>query len=292
MNRPKILTLYFAVGFVGLFLFFAPQNLFAAQLILKNVTNTVAGDGTTIIEARIDPQSERLNVVEGAINFQGAITDKLSVAVETGGSVLTIWPTVPKFLSNEKSIRFVGGVPGGFDHEGLLFRIRLFATVSGDITISLPQGAVYLNDGKGTKEPVSVQSVILHLDKQDPNTISTSSPDNIPPYFDSVEIGQDPNSYDGKSFVSFHATDDISGVARYEVTEGSSTTEITDGVYVFKDQDRKVPVLITAYDQVGNSQTTEIPARFNKTKDVILVLIFVVILLAVLLYGFKKIIKK
>jgi hypothetical protein len=283
---------YFALGVIGFCILLMPRSAFAAELIFKVVPNIAAGDGATIIEARIDPQSKDLNVVEGVINFQGAIADKLSVDVETGGSVLTLWPTPPNYLPSEKNIRFTGGVPMGFDREGLLFRMRLFSSTSGSVMISWAGGSAYLNDGKGTKEGISAQPISISLTQQNTGTVSTSSPDNIPPHFDTVEIGRDPNVYDGKYFVSFHAIDDISGVARYEVKEGQSVTTVTDGVYIFRDQARQTPVTISAYDQAGNSKTIEIPSRFDWTKSAILVLLFAVILFIVLRYGYKKIIKK
>ncbi len=273
-------------------MFFVPHNLFAAQLIFQTISNETVGDGTVVVDVRIDPQSENLNVVEGVINFKGNATDKLSVDIETGGSLLTIWPTSPSYDPSGKSIHFTGGVPGGFNQEGSLFRLKLSSSISGKMTISWAGGSVYLNDGKGTKEAVSAQSVDINLTEQNAGSVSTSSSDTTPPTFDTVEIGHDPNSYDGKYFISFHATDDISGVARYEVKEGSTITEVTNGVYVFRDQTRKTSVSITAYDQAGNSKTVEVSPRFDWTKDVILILIFVGILFSVLLYAYKKFFKK
>lgn len=288
----KIFSSYLIVGVVGLFILLTPQNIFAAQLTFKVVPNSVAGDGATVVEVRIDPQSKNLNVVEGEINFQGTASEKLSVEVETGGSVLTLWPTPSEYLPSEKTIRFTGGVPRGFNKEGLLFRVRLFSTLSGDIAISWIGGRAYLNDGMGTEEPLSARSITINLDEQSPDAIGRSSTDIEPPYFESTEIGQDPSVYDGLYFISFHATDDISGVERYEVKEGQTVTSVTDGIYVFKDQDRKTSITITAYDQAGNSKTIEISPRFGWVKNGILILLLVIILFVVFRYGYKKIIKK
>jgi len=288
----RILFLYLALGVTGLFVILMPQNVFAAELIFKLIPNNTVNDGATIIEARIDPQSKVLNVVEGIINFQGAIIDKLSVEVETGGSVLTLWPTPPQYLSGEKVIRFTGGRPNGFNHEGLLFRIRLASSLSGNAIISWISGTAYLNDGKGTQETISSRSITISLDKQNPDMIAKSSLDSAPPYFDITEIGRDPDVYDGKYFVSFHAIDDISGVERYEVKEGQTVTNVADGIYVFKDQDRKTAITITAYDKAGNSKTIEIPRKFDWVKYVIIILLLVIILSVAWRYGYKKIIKK
>lgn len=292
MNIHKIFLSYLAVGMVGLCILLMPHSAFAAQLIFQTIPNNVVGDETTIVDVRVDPQSENLNVVEGTISFQGTATDKLSVDVETGGSVLTLWPTSPSYDPSGKSIRFTGGVPGGFDQEGSLFRLRLSSSISGNVMISWAGGSVYLNDGKGTKEAISAQPVNINLKEQSAGSINISSSDTTPPSFDTVEIGHDPNSYDGKYFISFHATDDVSGVARYEVKEGQTLTNVDNGVYVFRDQDRKIPVTVTAYDRAGNSKTVIISARFDWTKSAIIILLSVGILFVVLLYAYKKFIKK
>lgn len=148
----------------GLFILLMPQNAFAVQLIFKAVPNNTTNDKATIIEVRIDPQSKRLNVVEGAIEFSGTASDNLSIQVENGQSILPIWPTPPQYDTDKKSIIFTGGVPNGFDIEGLLFRLRISPSVSGNLNISYA-GNAYLNDGKGTKEVVSSKPLEISVDK-------------------------------------------------------------------------------------------------------------------------------
>lgn len=288
----KSLALSLKLSVVGLLIWLAPQNVSAAELYFKVVPNTSGNDRATIVEARVDPQGKKLNVVEGIVNFQGDIVDKLSVAVETGGSVLTMWPTSPVYSTSDHAIRFAGGVPAGFTAESLLFRLRLFSSVTGNTTISWIGGTVYLNDGQGTKEPVSARSLSINLNEEVPQAISKTSPDTTPPTFDSVDVGQDPSVHDGKYFISFHATDDTSGIARYEIKEGDNATSVTDGVYVFKDQNRSTPVTIIAYDQAGNSQEIKIPVRYDWRKNVIIISLAIIVLLVVIIYVYKKKIKK
>ena len=226
--------------------------------------------------------------MEGIVKFDGSIADVLSVDIETGGSILTLWPTVPKYISGEKVIRFAGGVPQGFDSEGLLFRLRLSSSLSGNIIISWIGGTVYLNDGQGTREPVSARSISVNLEKEKTEVIEKISLDNTSPKFEIVDIGRDQSVYDGKYFVSLNAIDETSGIARYEIKEGESSTSITDGVYILKDQERKTPLVITAYDQAGNSKTIEIPARLDWVKNVIIILLAIVILSLASWYVYKK----
>jgi hypothetical protein len=288
----KKIFLYFIAGAFGLFICLKPQIIFAAQLTFKLVPNSSAADGTAIVEAYLDPQAKKINVIEGVISFQGDVAD-LSVKTETGASVLTLWPTPPTYLADNKAVRFAGGVPQGFDKTGLLFRMRLSTASSSNISVLWSGGMAYLNDGQGTQESIFGRSITVNLDKQNSETESSVPSDNTPPTFVSVETGQDPNTYEGKQFVSLNAIDDISGVNRYEVKEGEIITEVSDGVYVFKDQNRKIPVTVTAYDQAGNSQTTEIPARFNPTKNATIIILIIIIIFSLgFWYAYKKIIKK
>jgi hypothetical protein len=282
----RIILISFFVGFLVISL--TPKNLFAAEISFKIIPNTTLNDSSTIVEVHIDPQSKRLNVVEGVVRLDGSVADKISAKIETGGSVLTLWPTQPQYTSNDKSIHFTGGVAGGFDKEGALFRIRLSSSESGNIKISWAEGMSYLNDGKGTRDLVISKSLDLKLDKSTITSIATNtvndisnSTDKNPPVFDTVEIGRDKDSYDGKYFVSFHAIDDSSGISRYEVKEGDSITNVIDGTYIFKDQSRMTPVLITAYDQAGNFSTKEIPVKnnWNQIMDVVIVLILAILII-------------
>jgi len=283
---------YLIIGVVWGFVLLAPQNAFAAQLFFKIIPNDT-GDGATVVEVRIDPQAKNLNAVEGTIGLRDVgSAGILSVMVETGGSVLTLWPALPQYYPNEKVVRFVGGATEGFDRESLILRMRIFASLPGNANISWIGGSAYLDNGRGTKENVSARSITVSLTKSDISAFGKLSHDNTPPHFDAVEVGRDPSVYDGKYFISFHATDDDSGLARYEVKEDQELTNIFNGVYVLKNQDRKARVTITAYDQAGNSKTIEVPLRFNWVKSVIIILLVILIFFFVFRYGYKKITKK
>ena len=148
-----------------------PRCLFAAELTFRVIPNEEINDTTTLVEIRIDPQSKQLNVVEGEILFSGTASDNLSVQVENGRSVLSMWPTPPQYDINKKSISFTGGVPFGFNSEGLLFRLRLSPRIFGVLSISYIHGNAYLNDGKGTKEFISSKSLDLNINNEEQNQI-------------------------------------------------------------------------------------------------------------------------
>ncbi|MFC1687062.1 cohesin domain-containing protein [Patescibacteria group bacterium] len=74
-----------------------------------------------------------------------------------------------------------------------------------------------------------------------------------PPLPISLEIGQEPSLYDGKYFLVFSATDEHSGISHFDVTEGEETYKGVSSPYIVKDQSMERVVVVTAYDNAGNS---------------------------------------
>ncbi len=152
------------VAATALFLF-VPGSAFAAELTFKLIPNTESSDNTISVDVRVDPQSKSVNVVEGEILFSGAASNDLTVQVENGLSVLSIWPTLPQYDKDQKKVTFTGGVPNGFDAEGLLFHLNISQASPGDLDISFANGSAYLNDGQGTKESVSSLPLKINTEK-------------------------------------------------------------------------------------------------------------------------------
>lgn len=271
---------------VVIFTLSIPSVVFGADVFFELLPQTTVEDQTAVVGVRIDSKSVPLNVVEGVIVFEGELRDQLSVEVETGGSILHMWPTRPEYLPQEKAIRFTGGAPGGFIQGGLLFRMRLFSPVSGNVKINWVHGASYRNDGNGTKEPIFARSISLYLAARDKDIVRPFSADKNPPTFEPVRVGRDDSVHEGKYFISFNAQDDMSGVDRYEIQEGEVKTTLRDGVYVLQDQTRATPVFITAYDKAGNSSVTKVSAKINWQRYSILFIIILAVVFA--LYVYKK----
>ncbi len=173
---PKIFTSRLFIQILLILVFVVPQNILAAKLIFRVVPNTKVGDSAMTVEVRIDPESKEMNVVEGTIGFFGTVSDNLSIQIENGQSVLPLWPTPPEYIKSEKVVRFVGGVPGGFDNEGLLFRMRLSVQESGNLGISFLNGKGYLNDGKGTLEDISHEPIDVSFDKNGNSKLVYTAP--------------------------------------------------------------------------------------------------------------------
>ncbi len=248
------------------------ENVYAAQVTFIVVPNSVQNDSATVVEARIDPKGESLNAIEGSVGILGEGAEKISlVVVETGGSAFSLWPVVPTYSEKEKIIRFTGGSVVPVTEESLVFRMRIFSETPNDISVSWLGGSLYRNDGEGTAVGVSSRSLAVSLTEAEPNQISASSLDFIPPHFEALEVSSDPDVQEGKYFLSFHATDDVSGILKYEVVEDQYTTEVTDGIYILRDQERKSKIVVIAYDQAGNSTSIKVPAKYDNLFKILLI---------------------
>jgi hypothetical protein len=267
------------VGALFSFIFSAfPQTLFAAEATFSVVPNPVAGDTATIIEVRIDPHNAPVNVVEGTIQIEDIGNSSTSVLVETGGSLLTLWPVKPMYNPDSKSISFTGGSRTNLLEEGLLFRLRVFSSVHESIRLSWTTISMYLGDGKASREPVASHSITIAVEKGTPNPINPSSADSIPPVIDQIEAGTSDEMYDGKKFIHVISADNKSGIDRIEVTENGVVTEAPNDTYVFQEQDSDSEILVTAYDKAGNSTSHKFP---QKTSWILYVVLSIFILITI-----------
>ena len=158
----KKITLYIVCGAVA-YLIYMPHITLAATLDFKSIPNTSVSDTSQTIEAWVDPQGQSLNVVEGTIHFQSTPSDTLSAAVTTDNSILTVWPTAPSFNTQTQTITFTGGIPGSFSKKSLLFSMKLISPEDTTTTLSLQDGAVYLDDGNGTSKILTAAPFSLEV---------------------------------------------------------------------------------------------------------------------------------
>ena len=272
--------------YIGLLVIGLATPFWARAAQLTFVPADTAADGALTVEVRLDPEAQTLNAVDGVVALQGELAKELKVTVETGGSLLTLWPVRPDYLSSDQAIRFVGGTPGGFSQAGQLFRLRLSAPRAGTVTLAYLGGSAYLNDGRGTAQSVFNRSLTVKLGAALLATATLNDTDRTPPTFDMLAVGRDPSVYGGRYFISFHASDDSSGVDKYRVQEGESISEVKDGIYVLRDQSRRQGVTITAYDQAGNSSQRMVAPETKPLKNAILIIIALGGGLAAALAGF------
>lgn len=269
------------------------EQVHAAEVLFTVLPNQVAGDSVTIIDVQLDSEGEPLNAIEGTIAFLGEPHETISeVLIETGGSIVSLWPVVPTYSKEEGVIRFTGGSTESFEDRGSLFRIRIFSKEERKLTLSWIGGSAYRNDGRGTQEAVSSRSFSVALTKGRANIINPASSDSEPPYFDALYVSRDAEVHEGKYFISFHANDNASGISYYDVVEGQYTTRIENGeLYILQNQERTSKVVVIAYDQAGNSTSMKVPTRYTWMQSIfsIVSLLFTIFIALYLIFRTRRI---
>ena len=152
MDRLKINFKILLTVFTFSFLFF-PSLSKATNLYLMPQSQTVYQGDSFIVELRINTEDEEINAVEIGLTFP---VDLLEVVdFSKGNSILTLWLAKPKIQKGE--IIFLGGIPGGFNGEGLLAKITFLGKEIDKSEISFKEiSQVLLNDGLGTPAKLSL----------------------------------------------------------------------------------------------------------------------------------------
>lgn len=263
-NASSTNYLALSVLLAGFFFAFAPlQTSLAATAYLETPSSTITLGDTVLVTAHLDTSGVSANVVEGDL----LITDKRSVIMRelsVAGANLSFWSRKPSWSEPSSTISFIGGVPGGFNQSnGLLFTVAFTANKAGVLTFT-PAFTAYANDGKATVLPMTAKPLTLTIiDKNNPETKDAwkdvVAADNSVPELLTVDIGQDPDLFNGKLFLTLHATDNDSGIAYFEIKEGTADAIRTGNTYVLQDQSRKTPITVSVYDKAGNVRTVGIP---------------------------------
>jgi hypothetical protein len=238
-----------------------------------------------------------INVIEGSVLFD---KEKFEVReLSIGGSILSLWAQNPSFSNLAGTISFVGGTPDGFKGDGLILKAILRAKEAGEGTFSyLDDFALFLADGKGTRVKPIFSPLTLSIKNRLPNVLPKNEweefiiGDTTPPVFVEAIISKDQRLFDGKSFISFFATDKDSGIAYYEVKEGESVFVRATSPYVLENQTLGITIELKAVDAVGNeviitpqvSVSPEVPAA----KYLIWVFALIIVL-AVIFMLYRKI---
>ena len=250
---------------------------------------------TIMFSVRVDSENKNINAAEGSVMLD-YLTESVSlIDINTAGSKFSLWPGKPLPSENNTSISFAGGAPGGFDSkDAIIFNIVLKLQKAGQITLTPNNFSVYLNDGKGTKDEVSVKNLVIDVLPKKPDSqpvddwSSLTSNDKTPPEPFEIYLGQEGSVFDGKKFLSFSTTDKQSGIAYYEVIEGDLPPVRSDGTYILQEQNKPVKVTIIAYDSAGNARkSTYSSSPYNVFYPIIITIIIVIIILIVVFVIYK-----
>lgn len=296
------------------------------------------GDVFTV-DAKIDLESgeECVNVIEGVIGFDSNFLEAVDFGV--GDSMLSLWINLPKNtdmpeINRLARLTFAGGTPGGYCGKipgdpgasnvigKLVFKVKNYqpeiAADSNALVYFLDTTRVLQNDGMGTAAKVSRQEAKYFIAKSDTapkqewDTLLTA--DKTPPEPFILEIQQNPELYNGQSYLIFSTTDKQTGLDHYSVQETKIVAEgqqswwsrlaaalligkqpepqwqVVESPYVLKDQSLKSNIKVKAVDKAGNERIAEYmpkaetPAASNILKFWPLMLLLIVIVFAIGLY--------
>ena len=297
MNRlsyKKIIPLL-ALGITML-----PHVVLASSLYITTSHSEFYEGDTILFNVRIDSEGKNINTVEGTILFDYATEAVSLVDINTADSVISLWPNKP--LPSDRNIRvsFAGGSPGGFiSDDAVIFNVVLKLLSSGPVALSPENIAVYLNDGKGTKDEVRVTDLVMNVLPRVPGReaaddwSSTIVNDTTPPEPFEVYGDQEDSVFDGKKFLSFSTVDLQSGISHYEVTEGDLPPVRSNETYILQEQATPTTVVVRAYDSSGNVRESVYTPPATSTTSNLLTLTIVgvavfLILLAILVVIFRK----
>jgi hypothetical protein len=256
--KKNIFTIYFAFF---LSIGFLPMSASAASIYFETSKKTVSVGDTFIITAKIDAEKTSINSVEGDIVLSSKENNFTINDFSLAQSTFTLWPRTPSLSKDGGTISFVGGVPGGFTtNKATLFNIVVEAQKEGVITISPKNMAVFANDGKGSRAPVTLTPLTVTIVPKNDGIASDNewtalvASDKTNPEKFTIAVGREASLFDGKRFAFFNAIDNQSGISYYEVSENRATPIRSGSMYVLQNQDEKSTpdLVVTAYDKAGN----------------------------------------
>jgi len=293
IQNKKDLNFRLRFCFLIIGMLFLPGSVFASNVYIDTSHSSFFVGDTIMFSVRIDSLSKDINAVEGEVLLDHAVDTVSLNSINTSGSLFSLWASRPLPSERNTRISFAGGSPGGLiAKDATIFNIVLKLEKTGQVALSLNNIGVYLNDGKGTKDKVSIKNLVIDVlpkksDLQSVNDwIDLILNDKTPPEPFEIYLGQEGSVFDGKKFLSFNTIDRESGIKYYEVREGNLPPTRSDGTYVLQNQDKPTKVTVVAYDAAGNARKSVYNPKssyFNLT-----VIIVFILLLFVLLVVFKK----
>ena len=140
MNKNfQFLIFNFLIVAVLIILFF-PLSARSAMLYLIPQSQIVYQGDSFIVEVRIDTEGEEINALELGLTFPSNLLEVVDFS--KGNSILQLFAEEPKIQQGE--ISFVGGIPKGFNGDGLLGKINFLAKEIGKAEVSFKEDSKVL----------------------------------------------------------------------------------------------------------------------------------------------------
>jgi hypothetical protein len=285
-------------------LFFLTFGYAQAATIYIDPGVATLGRGDAVTAAvRIMPDSaagECINVIDAVVTYSENIQP---VDISIGKSIFNVWVEPPVINKDNRTITFAGGIPNGYCGrvEGdprltniiaeIIFRSPGMQVGGGSDDPNAyinfaPETQVLLNDGAGTRAPLTALGGTFTLEKTagDGGIVDdwreAVRADANPPEQFSIELIRDDITYAGKNYIIFTTTDKQTGISHYEVMEepvlefsqfkwggtGVPWIRVDANQYVLEDQSLNSIIRVKAIDKAGNEYiATYIPDESKQT---------------------------
>ncbi|MEI6400275.1 MAG: cohesin domain-containing protein [bacterium] len=273
MKNLKITTI---ISFFILFCWGSFAHASTLEVVVNKQKVPVNGFLTATII--LDAENNPINTIEGTVIYDSGylIPEKISI----GNSFISFWIDKP-VIKNNGMIHFSGIVPGGVAvSKGEVFSVSFKASHKGDVSLSLQDVNLLLNDGQGTKDKTNVIDTAISIIDSTGITDNeqVSSDDKKEPEDFSIIRTRNSAIFDNKYFIVFSTQDKESGIDHYEICEFFEKNCIVgESPYELKHQTFLYRIFVKAYDAEGNVRKEVIVSPW-------LIFVFVIFLLA-LLFG-------
>lgn len=163
LKNKKIFSLLMGLFLLVVFGFLLARE--GAILVLESERTVIRKGDTIKIKLMVDTKGNIINSARGVIVFDKG---KLGVLdLKTEESIFKFWDNTTSFSNYDGKINFGGGLPSpGFSGKGLILEIIFEAKKEGEAKIDFKDGAVLLNDEKGTDILSKMQGINLKIEKE------------------------------------------------------------------------------------------------------------------------------
>ncbi len=264
---------------------FGVPDTHAATLYFDPSASSIYRGDSIMVDMRVDTdEGECINTIDALIHYDESI---VAVDISRGNSILNIWVEDPVIDEVNRTIRFAGGVPGGYcgriagdpSLTNVILQIVFKSpglSIGGVDTNKSPHvwldesSQVLLHDGYGTPAPLTLRDATITLNDsagqniQDAWRKSVQDDTELPSDF-SITLTKDDLAFSGEYFIVFNATDKQSGIDHYEVMEepfsefnafkwgrADAPWVTAESPFVLKDQTLNSTIRVKALDKAGN----------------------------------------
>ncbi len=273
------------VFFAVLFFAVTTTSVEAATLYFDPSNTDIFRGDSVSVGLRLDTdEGECINTVDATIHYDAALN---AVDISRGDSILNLWVESPKIDEVNHTIRFAGGLPGGYCGRiagdpsltntvlEIVFQSPGF-TIGGGSDNKSPRiwldesSQVLLHDGTGNPAPLQLREAHINLADtaggqiQDTWKDDVRSDTEIPSDF-TITLTKDDFAFNNEYFVVFNSNDKQSGIDHYEVMEepfaefsafkwgrADAPWIETESPYVLEDQTLNSTIRVKAIDKAGN----------------------------------------